>query len=138
MQFLQANKMTPHTTESLMEALGLDPNFKGVPGAPPGRALGHTTKMLIAAAIELQHGKVAVLGHNFRQTVDLNAQLETICLNAGISAENLIGPMSHNLEARPWGSGRFVLRDNPRCTVFKDHFYGGEHSLPFLLKESNA
>ena len=116
-----------HTTESLMEALGLDPNFKGVPGAPPGRALGHTTKMLVAAAIQLQHGKVAVLGHNFRYTVDLNAELKTMCLKAGISAENLIGPMSHNLEARPWGCGRFVLGDNPRYTVFKDHFYGGEH-----------
>jgi hypothetical protein len=39
MQFLQGDKMMLHTTESLMKALGLDPNLKGIPGAPPGRAL---------------------------------------------------------------------------------------------------
>lgn len=50
--------------DGLFRALGLDPEFKGVPGAPPGRGFGTTVRMQVKAVQAALGGqRVRVAAH---------------------------------------------------------------------------
>lgn len=123
-----------HTRESIMDVLGLDHNFQGVPGAPPGRQIGRTTQMLIKAAVALQHGRVCVVGYTGSYTRDLNQKLEQICSQTGIETSRLIkiydGHYGNVLQAL----ARYGYRPN-EAHVFLDHYRGCDHRRGMVVDQ---
>jgi hypothetical protein len=113
--------------DEIFARLGLDPNFQGVPGSPPGRSTGETTNMLIDAAVALQAHRVCVIGWSASWSHVLTNQLEAICDRVGIEASGIV---------------RFSIGHNDLCRIpyvppqlkgvrlFRDH-YKGPYSYPY-------
>jgi hypothetical protein len=115
-----------HTKESIMQALGLDPNFSGIFRAPTERGTGRTTSMIIDAAVALQYAEVCVVGYCEAFTRDLNWYLNWMCSRVGIDTSNLIRIDGHHDNvARKLAHLGYLLSE---VQIFYDHYFGADRN----------
>jgi hypothetical protein len=115
--------MQYQTTTQIYNALGLDPLF-----SPSQRPYGLTTRMLVRAALETQHGEVLVCGYNELYTDMLQENITSMLEQLKMPTTNLVYARVTN-QQKDLDIWRFYTGRGVR--LYPDHY---QNQMPFQEK----